>query len=583
MPIRVLPEEVVAQIAAGEVIERPASVVKELVENAIDAGASNIVVELEVGGQKLIRVSDNGHGILAEEAELAVQRHTTSKLERADDLLTLRTLGFRGEALATIAAVSRMTLATRHKSQALGVELRLEGGRLRSRKEVGLPAGTLVTVENLFFNTPARLKFLKSEATERRAVANLITDYAMAYPDIRFTLISDGRELFRSTGGQLADIALKVFGLDVFRHMIPVSGHEPIDAHSGIEISGFVSLPTIHRNDRSRIALFVNGRSIQDQNLTFAITQAYHLLMERGHYPYAVILLSVPPDFVDVNVHPTKAEVRFQDMNLVFVAVQRTIREALMHHTRLPALGSTSTAAEKASAPTTNLAHPMLLDGHDLSAHPSKTAAEAEEDDFAYIPMGDGTPERPRTLPPLRVIGQLASAYIVAEGPAGLYLVDQFAASERLRYQQILDQQQRGGLNKRSATALTLDVPSAYNRLIVQQLGVLKAFAVELEPFGSSTWRITALPEILTDQQASEVIRSFLIALEKQEEPNEALTRLLAQAAAYKTGQRLEREAMEALLRGLERCPNPLVSPSGSATLIHISRDQLLREFSRRT
>jgi DNA mismatch repair protein MutL len=582
MTIHPLSEDVIAQIAAGEVVERPASVVKELVENAIDAAAAIITVEIEAGGRQLIRVSDDGSGIRAEEVELAVQRHTTSKLQTADDLLTLQTLGFRGEALATIAAVSRMTLATRHRSQAYGSEVRLDGGRIRSRREVGQPAGTVITVENLFFNTPARLKFLKSEANERRTIQQLIQDYAIAYPQIRFVLISDGREMFRSTGyGQLEDVALKVFGLETFRQMIPISGTEPLDDRSFIQVSGYVSLPTIFRHDRSRMALFVNGRAVQDQNIQFAVTQAYHLLMERGRYPYAVVLLNVPPQFVDVNVHPTKAEVRFEDVNLVFVAVQRAVREALMRHTRLPT--SAPPVSTASALPTTNLPHPSLLSDEFPLPTTDAERDSVDDDSFDYIPEGDGVPERPRTLPPLRVIGQLANAYIVAEGPAGLYLVDQFAASERVRYQQILDELQQGPLSSQPTSALTVDLTSQNAKALEKHLSTLAQFGFQLELFGTTTWRISAVPTWLAPQQIADVIAKFLLALENKGEPSDALIRLLAQAAAYKSGQRLERDTMEQLLRLLERCPSPLISPSGSATLIHMSRDQLTREFSRRT
>lgn len=582
MTIHPLSEDVIAQIAAGEVVERPASVVKELVENAIDAAATIITVEIEAGGRQLIRVSDDGSGIRSEEVELAVQRHTTSKLQKADDLLTLRTLGFRGEALATIAAVSHMTLTTRHRSQAYGSEVRLDGGRIRSRREVGQPAGTVVTVENLFFNTPARLKFLKSEANERRTIQQLIHDYAIAYPQIRFALLTDGRETFRSSGyGQIEDVALKVFGLETFRQMIPISGTEPLDDRSFIQVSGYASLPTIFRHDRSRMALFVNGRAVQDQNIQFAVTQAYHLLMERGRYPYAVVLLNVPPQFVDVNVHPTKAEVRFEDVNLVFVAVQRAVREALMRHTRLP--NSTPPASIPPVPAATNLAYPALLPDESTSPSIEDEHDTSDDDSFDYIPAGDGVPERPRTLPPLRVIGQLANAYIVAEGPAGLYLVDQYAASERVRYQQIVDELRRGALASQPTPTLTVDLTSQNSKAPEKHLTTLAKFGFQLELFGTTTWRIVAVPRWLAPQQAVDLITKFLLALENKEEAADALIRLLAQAAAYKTGQRLERDAMEPLLRLLERCPSPLISPSGSATLIHMSRDQLNREFSRRT
>jgi DNA mismatch repair protein MutL len=582
MNIKPLSDAVIAQIAAGEVVDRPASVVKELIENSIDAGATVIVVEVEAAGRRLIRVSDDGTGILPEEVVLAVQRHTTSKLQQPDDLLRLSTLGFRGEALAAVAAVSRTSIVTRHRSHSHGVELKLEAGRITAQRDVGHPAGTVVTVENLFFNTPARFKFLKSEASERRAVLSLVHDYAIAYPHIRFVLINEGKESFRSSGhGRLDEVALKVFGLEIFRQMIPIYGEEALNDQDTIKVHGFVSLPALYRHDRSRLVLFVNGRAVHDQNILFAIIQAYHLLMERGRYPYAVILLNVPPHFVDVNVHPTKAEVRFEDVNLVFFAVQRTVRDALIRHTQLQGVPAPPMTA---STPVTNLpSTPMMPIEHDTAQTSTVRSFETPESDFDYIPTDNDVPQRPRTLPPLRVIGQLADAYIVAEGPAGMYLIDQFAASERVRYQQIQDLLRQGALPAQQvAVPFTIDIKAQLSRTLETHLVMLNQFGFHLELFGASTWRLSAAPQGVTPQQVPELINQFLLALESHQDPEAALTLLLAQASAYKTGQRLERELMEGLVRLLERCPSPLVSPSGRATLIHLSRDQLSREFSRR-
>ncbi|MCA9915155.1 MAG: DNA mismatch repair endonuclease MutL, partial [Anaerolineae bacterium] len=312
MPIIQLPDEVVAQIAAGEVVERPASVVKELIENSLDAGAKNIHVEYAGGGRQRIRVSDDGQGIPVTEVQLALVRHATSKLRSAQDLQHILTLGFRGEALASIAAVSHLTLSTRQRDEDVGTEVRVEGGALVRNKPIGAPAGTVITVENLFFNTPARLKFLKSENTEKRQISGIVMNYAMAYPQVRFVMVQDGREIFRSPGsGQLGDVVVKVMGLDIFREMLEVAGETRIqESGHSIRVQGFVSQPTLNRKDRTRIILFVNGRAVQDSGLTYAVTQAYHMLIEKGRHPYAVMMVSMPPDYVDVNVHPTKAEVR---------------------------------------------------------------------------------------------------------------------------------------------------------------------------------------------------------------------------------------------------------------------------------
>jgi DNA mismatch repair protein MutL len=264
--IQVLADEVISQIAAGEVVERPASVVKELMENSLDAGAQNIHVDIVDGGQKRIRISDDGQGIPADEVQLALMRHATSKLRNAEDLQRIRTLGFRGEALSSVAAVSHLTLVTRHRDEEIGTQIRVEGGRLAQNKAIGSPAGTVITVENLFYNTPARLKFMKSENTEKRNIAKLVMNYAMAYPQIRFVLMQDGREAFRSAGsGNLADVVVKVLGLDYFKEMLEVSGEEIIRTSGGlIRVFGFVSQPSLHRKDRSAINVFVNGRAVQD-------------------------------------------------------------------------------------------------------------------------------------------------------------------------------------------------------------------------------------------------------------------------------------------------------------------------------
>ena len=332
MPIEILPDTVVSQIAAGEVVERPASVVKELIENSLDAGAKNIYIEAVAGGQKRIRISDDGEGIFADEVALALTRHATSKLRSAKDLQTIRTLGFRGEALASIAAVSHTSLVTRHRDESVGTQIRVEGGQVAQQKSAGAPAGTVLTIENLFYNTPARLKFLKSETTEKRNINAIVMNYAMAYPGVRFVLSHDGRETFRSPGsGQLADVVVKVLGLDYFKEMLAVQGEEHIrETGEFITVDGFVSQPGLHRKDRTRITLFVNGRVVQDSGLTYAVTQAYHNLLDKGRNPYAVLMIAVPTDFVDVNVHPTKAEVRFQNTNVVFTAVQRTVRQGVL-------------------------------------------------------------------------------------------------------------------------------------------------------------------------------------------------------------------------------------------------------------
>ncbi|HVO69538.1 MAG TPA: DNA mismatch repair endonuclease MutL, partial [Aggregatilineaceae bacterium] len=460
MPIRVLPEEVAAQIAAGEVVERPASVVKELIENSLDAGATAIMVEADNGGRRLIRVIDDGVGIPTDEAGLAFARHATSKLRTVDDLSRIVTLGFRGEALASIAAVSRTTMVTRHQDESVGSEVQVEGGEVRVERPTGAAVGTVVTVENLFFNTPARLKFLKSESTERRHILQLVSHYAMAYPAVRFRLAQEGREQFHSTGsGDLVDVLVEAFGLDMFKDMIEVNP-QPFSRPDlpPIEVYGFTSVPGLNRSNRSQIVLFVNGREVMDQSLSHAVVQAYHTLLPTGRYPLAVLLISLSPEEVDVNVHPTKAEVRFRVPDAVFAAVQRAVRRAVIDQAPVPPMRSDSYddrarpgwgaggdwEAGVPPRPTVPGERQLRLELESLAPGRFGQQRPGQGPQLPYapedteIPAGPGGPARPRTLPILRVIGQAGATYIIAEGPAGLYLIDQHAAHERILYEQFM-------------------------------------------------------------------------------------------------------------------------------------------------
>ncbi|MCY3831542.1 MAG: DNA mismatch repair endonuclease MutL [Chloroflexi bacterium] len=577
MTIEVLSDAVVGRIAAGEAIERPASVAKELIENAIDAGARSIHVEVESGGQRLLRVSDNGAGIRAGEIELAVKRHATSKLRGLDELQRLRTLGFRGEALASIAAVSRATIVTRRRDEPIGVSLQVEGGLVERQRSVGAPAGTVVSIENLFFNTPARLKFLKSETTEKRHIHWVVTRYAMAYPDISFALRQDGRERFRSSGGgELADVLAKAFGLKEFKRMVAVKSVEQRrKGRLGIDVEGYVSLPPLSRASRDRIVFFVNGRAIQDSALSHAITQAYDGLLKAGAFPFAVLLLTVPPDFVDVNVHPTKAEVRFRDSQLVFVAAQRAVREALLQSADAAAAADLWTAAgfgegaiayQQPRPAWRNLAADDLFDDAGLEAIPDIAAA----------------PAHPRTLPVLRVVGQVGAAYIIAEGPAGLYLVDQNAAHERVLYQKLAAEAANGGVESALLSESQAVLLSPDDSELLSELASLFArMGFEIEVFGPNSFVIRRSPRMLAERQAADFIPQMLDSLRQAERTAEGAAAALAAAAAIRSGQILTQDEMQALIAQLERCPQPFASPQGRKTFIHLSREELADEFRR--
>ncbi len=576
MPIQILPDEVVARIAAGEAVERPASAVKELIENAIDAGATSIHVEASGGGRRLLRVSDNGTGIRSGEIELAFQRHATSKLRSAEELQALTTLGFRGEALSSLATVSQATIVTRHRAESIGVMLKSVDSSLR-QDPIGAPAGTVVTIEHLFYNTPARLKFLKNESTEKRHIHWVVARYAMAYPAIAFVLKQDGRERLHTSGsGQLADVVMTAFGLSAFKNMLPVQAVDEARAdRTRIGVAGFVSRPELHRARRDRIILFVNGRAVQDSALTHAVIQAYDGLLKAGAFPLAVLLITTPSDFVDVNVHPTKAEVRFREPQQVFLAAQRAVREALQTS------GDTSAAPDLWS-------ESGFTDQYLEYARPTPNWQRYDRDDLfdqarlSHIPDLAEEPAKPRTLPILRVVGQVGATYIVSEGPAGIYLIDQNAAHERILYAEICEELNAGKLaGLASGESQTIMLSPSDAELLGAVGEIFSALGFEVEVFGPNTFVVRALPSYAAGLGAADMIPRMLERLRHSKRELSDGVAALAYAAALRRGQVLPDEEMRALVNKLERCPDPLESPSGRKVLIHLSSQQLADEFGR--
>jgi DNA mismatch repair protein MutL len=597
MTIRILPPDVAARIAAGEVVERPASVVKELVENALDAGASHISVELLEGGKRLIRVADDGAGIPSDEVELAFHRHATSKLRAVEDLDRIETLGFRGEALASIAAVSRVTLLTRAANETMGTRLHLEGGEIIGQEVVGAPRGTLVTVENLFYNVPARLKFLKTETTERRHVSAFVSRYAMAYPEIRFTLLQGGKEALRTPGsGSLLDVLVEVYGAEAAGQMLAIQpvAEEPVrDDLPPIGVDGYVGVPDLKRSNRSQITIFVNGRWIQDSSLTYAVVQAYHTMLMTGRYPVAVVMIAIPPEEVDVNVHPAKAEVRFRRPDAVFSAVQRAVRRTLVDQAPPPTAreglfwGSPEWAArrDRLAQVTGARMHQLGLgmEMEEAGRHASQRLPE-ETGQAA----GETSPStRKRNLPMLRIVGQAGATYLVAEGPEGLYLIDQHAAHERILYEQFMAE--RAGEAVASQELLEpvmVELLPEQMALIEESLEVLHAVGFAVEEFGRNTVRLRAVPALVAQSDPVEALLAALGEIECGEMPTEStaeekLIGRVCKQAAIKAGQVLSYAEMEALVRELEACRSPQTCPHGRPTMIHISAEQLAREFGR--
>ncbi|HEX2989390.1 MAG TPA: DNA mismatch repair endonuclease MutL [Anaerolineales bacterium] len=589
MPIRLLSSEVASQIAAGEVIERPASVVKELLENSLDAGARSITITIEEAGKKLIEVADDGCGIPSAELELAIARHATSKLVRSDDLFSISTLGFRGEALASIGSVSRMTITSCVQAELEGARIRVEGGVPGRLERVGTTAGTTVRVEDLFYNVPARLKFLKSDITERRAIDQLVTRYALAYPHIRFKL-SDGRNLTLQTAGDgdRRSILAALHGVDTARQMLEILSEE-----ENYRLTGFISPTTLTRSNRREITFFINGRWVHDVALTTALLQAYHTLLMVGRYPMTALFLELHPGQVDVNVHPAKAEVRFRNQDQVFSFVQRSARKALLAYSPVPNVASSLWGLTRTvqGEPVSHIGLDWSI-GHDEPIGSDQVSGDRELSSVAHdqppLQTQSAAASFQPSVPLLRLIGQIGATYLVAEGPDGLYLVDQHAAHERVLFEKLMSQHAVKNIPSQSLlTPVVVTLPPPSSQILLNQLPILHRFGFDVEEFGPNTFQVRALPALFSGSDPSAALRALVEDFEEDEAPlqNEIEARLAARVCkrmAVKAGQILSLEEQRALLFDLEACASPRTCPHGRPTMIHLSVDMLERQFGRR-
>ena len=574
MPIKILPENVSSTIAAGEVVERPASVVKELAENSLDADAKAIQISTEEGGKLLIEVVDDGSGIAQAEVLLAVARFATSKLQTAQDLFAIDTLGFRGEALSSIAAVSRLEMITRAQGEDVGSKLNVNGGDIKPLSTIGSPPGTVMRVRDLFYNVPARRKFLKTENTERRWITRFVSRYALAYPHVRFELQQEGRSLLNTSGkGDPREVLTEVFGLETARQMISI----PPSPGAEISVSGFVGPPELNRSNRRELTFFVNGRWVQDSSLSAAVLQAYHTLLMVGRYPIAVLFLQVHPEQVDVNVHPTKSEIRFREPDRVFAVIQRAIRATLMGHTSPVRVDFQSTWSREGTS-----SRPGAISAD------WGFAAESSFDPSASRPLSLQGVLPSGTIPLLRAVGQIGAAYLVAEGPDGLYLVDQHAAHERILFEKIMAERDAGALESQNLLETqTIEFSHSEAALLEENLKALQELGFVIEPFGERSFRLRAVPSLVTGKDPLFALRSVVEEFEENEEPlADALEARLAaricKRVAIKAGQVLSFAEQRQLLRDLESCSMPRTCPHGRPTMIHLSIDALERQFGRR-
>jgi DNA mismatch repair protein MutL len=569
MSIHVLAPEVASQIAAGEVVERPASVVKELVENSLDAGARNITISIKEAGKRLIEVADDGSGIQSGELPLTVSRHATSKLSTADDLFHINTLGFRGEALASIGSVSHLTIISRNSDSDLGAQLQVDGGSMSGVEPVGTPVGTVVKVADLFYNVPARLKFLKKDVTERRHIEEFVTRYALAYPNVKFQLRQDDRITVQTSGsGDRREVLASLYSVDLAQQMLEVWAE-----YDQLTITGFTSAISHTRSNRREITLFINGRWVQDSALVTAVVQAYHTYLMVGRYPQAALFLKMPPELVDVNVHPTKAEVRFRERDRIFSGVQRATRRALLAHTPVPGIGMSAPGIPETSYDFTSKNNAWVPIEQEVHQAPLELDPVREDKERASVPL-------------LRLVGQIAAAYLVAEGPDGLYLIDQHAAHERVLYERFMKARGSSIASQALLQPVTVEFSAAEARLITDQLPILTELGFQVEAFGLNMFLVRAIPQILTGIEPAAALRVLVEDFEEDERPLQAeeeakIIARICKRAAVKAGMTLSVEEQQALIKDLEGCQAPRTCPHGRPTMIHLSVDLLERQFGR--
>jgi DNA mismatch repair protein MutL len=616
--IRVLADHVANQIAAGEVVERPASVAKELVENSIDAGATRITIEIEAGGRRLLKVSDDGEGMVRDDAILAFERHATSKIRETDDLTAIGTLGFRGEALASIASVAKVELTTCIEGASAATRVTIDGGRMRDVKDAAHPRGTTIIVRDLFFNIPARRKFLRSEATETYHLTNLVTHYALAHPEIAFTFVNNGREVVRATPAKdLRERAYQIFGEDFLENLLEVEGGAPQFAR----VTGYVSAPRDRRTSRDAQYLFVNRRFVRDRMIGRALSEGYRSILPHGVYPAALLFIETPLEEVDVNVHPAKTEVRFRRQAAVVDAVREAVRNALASASYVPAPSAlpqpqpqpepimTATAAVSAITPqpriefvpppqTTPAPRPPIEPSGDEIARDVevmiRSAQSVPPSVKSVVPPLNSAEKFAREVTPeslstnIRPLGQLEESFIIATDDEGLLLIDQHVAHER-----ILFDKYRALVAERRTDAQQLLVPETFD-LTPAQAAVFDDVAPELEKYGFELTRLSgrtvavrAIPADLPSGEARNMLAELLDTVDAEkkggvsETMRDEIAASLACHAAIKVNMPLAPEKMRWLIDRLLQTSSPTTCPHGRPVILRLRTRDILKGFHR--
>ena len=635
--IRVLSDHVANKIAAGEVVERPASVVKEILENSLDAGATEFRLDVESGGRRLIRLADNGSGMMRDDALLAFERHATSKLSDVKDLLSIATLGFRGEALPSIASVSRLTLETRARDEQSGTSIEIAGGKILKCDDAALAGGTVITIRDLFYNVPARKKFLRSEQTEIAHIASLMTHYSLAHSGKSFALRHNGSDLLDVTPvATLRERVYQVFGSQTLDDLVDLGDQDkamPLPADEGepttarrFRLRGFVSGPHVHKLNRNSIYLFVNGRLIRDRLLLHAISAAYYNIMPPGNYPFALLFIDCDLEEVDVNVHPSKTEVRFRHGSLVHDFVRDTVRDVLMAQrpvSRIPAPAqpgaqlpyseftqrmenaefapvpedpqNTATMPEfRLRRPASPLPrfdfgdpiHHPVLDGPSVAGAASRSIPDTHGPLFpnSEIPQLDNLD----ALRDLRSLGQLHDSFIIAAGRDGLWIIDQHVAHERVLFEQVLNARNKGGVETQGLLMpMVIPLTAAQQLEYARIANELNSMGFDTEPFGNRTIAVKSAPAGVAAGDVEKVVFEVLEISEREmrkaslEEQRSAIAASIACRAAIKINMRLEPAKIEWLLRALANTSSPMSCPHGRPIAVRYATRDILKTFHR--
>ena len=614
--IKILPETLSNKIAAGEVVERPASIVKELVENAIDAQSTRITVQVERGGLSLIRVSDNGTGMGRDDALLCLERYATSKLADDQDLFSISTLGFRGEAVPSIASVSNFSLVTRNAASEAATEIIVSGGKIKHVRDVGAPEGTMVEVRQLFFNVPARRKFLKSAATEMGHIADMMTGFALCRPDIHFRLSHDDKTIKNwPAAGRLLDRITETLGRDTRNNLNEIAA-----TAIGVEVSGWISAPHITRRSSQRIYLFVNGRMIRDRGLQYALFEGYRGRLVKGTFPMAVVFVRVPFDRIDVNVHPTKNEVRFVDQKRVYETLRAAVENVWKKAE--PPLPWERAAdrplplkcyppPRQETVPFGTAERGMGYDGlrprsNDMvptAVRPSSSEpvpawpSPATEGGDQQTPLTETSTTEPVCEQPFRmslrfsdlaIVGQFHHTYIVCESGQEIFLIDQHAAHERVVFEKLKKRvRARKPVSQGLLVPETVELTFRESAALEPVLSELEQAGLLLEQFGQNTYIVKAVPELISDtdavrlvQELAQTLAEIGLAPEIDHRRDEALS-VMACHGAVRANQRLNEKEMRALLNQLDDCDNPWHCPHGRPTIIHWSLRDIERQFKR--